>query len=257
MPFIERDADTRFYVEEFGTGGPALLFVHGIGCDLRDFDPLMTAFKAKHRVVAVDLRGHGKSSAAPSAGLTLKDYVSDAQWLCSALSLDRPLFVGHSLGGIVGVELARKSPQLLSGLALLDASVCMPAGTWQALAPVLESLRGENWRSSLLAFIGGFGDARRNPEKHQYLLDRATSTPQAVFSAAFDSVAQWDADGALGACRVPLLYLATMLPVDEKALQRLQPHARLERLSAGHYPHVELPTEVITMLESFVHLDER
>ncbi|MES1186963.1 MAG: alpha/beta hydrolase [Myxococcales bacterium] len=252
MPFIERDASTKFHFEDLGTRRPPLLFLHGISCDLHDFDQLLAAFQAKHRVVAVDLRGHGKSSPAPSDGLTIGDYVSDVEWLCRALELDRPVVIGHSLGGVVGVELARKSPSLLAGLALLDASVCMPAAAWKAFAPVLEGLHTDDWRAPLLGLIGGFGVPSRNPDKHQYLLDRASAAPQAIFSRAFDSVAQWDANNALASCQLPLLYLASMLPVDEETLHRLAPNARLERLSAGHYPHIESPNEVIAIVDSFL-----
>ena len=251
MPFIERDDGAKFYYEEAGGGGPPLLFVHGIGCNLHDFEPLMAAFQARHRVVAVDLRGHGMSSATPE-GLALEDHVADVRWLCRELGLHRPILVGHSLGGIVGVELSRETPPLLSGVVSLDGAICLPAAAWEGLAGLIAGLHGDDWRQHLAQGIGGYADPTRNPQRHRYLLDRATSTPQVTFTRAFDTVAHWQADAALSASRLPLLYVASLLPVDEEHLLRLKPDVRIERVKAGHYPHVEAFDEVLGVIDTFL-----
>jgi len=251
MPFVECDRGAKFYFEEAGAGGPSLLFVHGIGCDLHDFEPLMAAFQAKHRVVAVDLRGHGKSSPAVD-GLALADYVADVEWLCRELGLYRPVLIGHSLGGVVGVELARRTPPLLSAVVTLDGAICLPAAAWPGLSGLFTGLHSEDWRKVLAQGIGGFAEPSRNLQRHQRLLDRATSAPQAIFTRAFDTLAEWKADAALAACPLPLLYVASMLPVDEPRLHQLRPEARLERVSAGHYPHVEKPGEVTELIDTFL-----
>jgi pimeloyl-ACP methyl ester carboxylesterase len=174
------------------------------------------------------------------------------RWLCRELGLRRPILVGHSLGGIIGVELSRDTPAILSGVVTLDGAICLPEAAWKGLAGLIEGLHGDDWRNHIVHGIGGYADPTRNPQRHRYLLDRATSAQQLTFTRAFDTVAHWGAGAALSASRLPLLYVASMLPVDEDQLLRLKPDARLERVKAGHYPHVEALDDVIRVIDPFL-----
>jgi pimeloyl-ACP methyl ester carboxylesterase len=60
MPYVTRDGVKLFY-EEAGVGEPPILLVHGWTCDHTYFAPQFGHFSIDHRVVAVDLRGHGQS----------------------------------------------------------------------------------------------------------------------------------------------------------------------------------------------------
>lgn len=114
-----RDGVKLHYYEE-GQGNPPLLFVHGSGCDHTDFAPQIAHFRHRHRVVAVDLRGHGRSDT-PSGGYTIPDFADDIAWLCAALPLERPVVIGHSMGG----QIARHSRRYRGAQTLLAAVPAM------------------------------------------------------------------------------------------------------------------------------------
>jgi pimeloyl-ACP methyl ester carboxylesterase len=97
--------------EEVGHGDPPLLLVHGWCCDHTYFEPQARHFARHHRVVSVDLRGHGRSDE-PRQSYAIESFADDLAWVCERLALARPVVVGHSMGGIVAFDLAARYPEL-------------------------------------------------------------------------------------------------------------------------------------------------
>ena len=113
-------------VEHPGEGRPFLL-VHGLASNLRMWDGVAEHLAAAgHRVVAVDLRGHGRSDK-PDGGYDVATVAADVAALIGALHLDRPWVAGQSWGGNVVLELAWRDPKAVSGIACVD-------GGWIELA---------------------------------------------------------------------------------------------------------------------------
>lgn len=111
---LSRDA-TRLNAVELGQGEPSILCIHGLGGDHRLFGPQITHFAGRHRVVAVDLRGHGASEG-PAPRDAIRQFADDVAWQCQQLDLARPVLVGHSGGGHVAAQLAADFPALVSGV---------------------------------------------------------------------------------------------------------------------------------------------
>src|ERR1700674_2423877 len=140
MQLIKKEGVTLAY-QDINPGSPPMLFVHGWGCDHTAFAPQAEFFGRSHRVVSVDLRGHGKSDA-PHQDYTMAALADDLAWLCTELALTKPIVVGHSMGGNVALELATRYPELLSSIVLID-SVVFPSQSFRdALQPVLQALGG-------------------------------------------------------------------------------------------------------------------
>src|SRR5215470_6266999 len=118
MAFADLGAVRLFYTDE-GSGDPALVFVHGFACDSHDWSWQLPHFREKHRVVAVDLRGHGRSSA-PDQGYGAVDLAGDVAALLRQLSFGPVVAVGHSLGASVVSGLAVEHADLVSGLVCVD-----------------------------------------------------------------------------------------------------------------------------------------
>src|SRR5512145_3174567 len=83
--------------------GPALVFVHGWSCDRTHWASQVPAFETHHRVVTIDLAGHGESGRGRAAW-TIEAFADDVVAVVNALALERLVFVGHSMGGDVIVE---------------------------------------------------------------------------------------------------------------------------------------------------------
>ena len=86
MRQLDRDGVALYY-EEAGEGEPPVFLVHGWCCDHTYFAPQVEHFAERgHRVVAVDLRGHGKSDK-PRQSYTMDLFADDLTWMCAQLGL--------------------------------------------------------------------------------------------------------------------------------------------------------------------------
>jgi pimeloyl-ACP methyl ester carboxylesterase len=105
--------------EVHGSGTPALVFGHGWSCDRSYWRGQVGAFAARHRVVAVDLAGHGRSGTGRSAW-TMPAFGEDVAAVVAELELGDLVLVGHSMGGDVIVETALDLPGQVVGLVWVD-----------------------------------------------------------------------------------------------------------------------------------------
>src|SRR5438067_938177 len=102
-------ADVRLFFTDDGSQDPPLLFVHGYSCDSHDWSWQLPHFAVRHRVIAVDLRGHGRSSA-PEEGYEALTLVNDLAQLVEQLGCGPVVAIGHSLGGAIVSALAIEHP---------------------------------------------------------------------------------------------------------------------------------------------------
>ncbi|QPC93359.1 alpha/beta fold hydrolase [Mesorhizobium sp. INR15] len=116
--FIDIDGSRIHYVET-GEGLP-IVFLHGLGAQLHHFrDTLFGRFGPGYRLIALDRPGAGYS-ARPSNGTgRLPEQAETVRRFIDALGLEKPLVVGHSLGGAIALALAVEHPAVISGIALL------------------------------------------------------------------------------------------------------------------------------------------
>jgi pimeloyl-ACP methyl ester carboxylesterase len=116
--------DISLHYEEWGAAdSPAVLLLHGFTSDLRAWAPVVEPLAEEYRVVALDLRGHGQSSApADPAAYTMETYAGDVHALLDALEIGLCAVVGSSFGGMIALQVATTWPERLAGLVVSDAS---------------------------------------------------------------------------------------------------------------------------------------
>lgn len=120
--------------------GPVLLLAHGLTANAHAFDGLVAAGLNEHcRVIAVDLRGRGKSDA-PNQGYTMAETAKDIIDLMDKLQLDEVMMGGHSYGAFLSWYLAAYYPKRISKVIALDAAMKMHPNTMQMLGPALGRL---------------------------------------------------------------------------------------------------------------------
>lgn len=108
--------------------GPALLLLHGWGCNGGTWAPVANQLKAKYRVITPDIPGFGQSTEPPPSWGTA-EYATLLAKFMDALALERPFIVGHSNGGRIAITLAARG--LCRRLILVDSAGIPPHRTIQ------------------------------------------------------------------------------------------------------------------------------
>jgi pimeloyl-ACP methyl ester carboxylesterase len=109
MPTIVRNG-IKLVFEDRSAGKPAFVFVHGTSCNRSFFAPQAEHFARRHRVVSVDLRGHGESDKPPGP-YPIAAYADDIAYIIEQVGLSKVVAVGHSMGGVIVLQLAAASRQ--------------------------------------------------------------------------------------------------------------------------------------------------
>lgn len=116
-------ATSALFATEAGTG-KNVMFLHGWVCDSHDWSWQLPFFESKCRVVAVDLRGHGRSKVMPSGSYTPAHYVGDIEKLITTrYPGEEFIIVGHSMGGQIAARLAARRPDLVSAVVSVDGAL--------------------------------------------------------------------------------------------------------------------------------------
>lgn len=116
--FIEVGGARIHYLER--GGGPTLLLINGIGGNMRTFThSVLDRLSGEFRVVVMERPGSGESTRAPRASARLDSQAETVSAFIRVMGLDRPLLVGHSLGGAVALAVALDYPEQVRGLALI------------------------------------------------------------------------------------------------------------------------------------------
>lgn len=134
-------------------GRPVIVALHGgPGFDHGYLKPALAPLSQWAQVVFLDLRGQGRSQKADAATVTLDTMADDVAGFCAALGIERPIVLGHSVGGHVALTLALRHPDKVAGLVLANAAARFDLGTSLAL---LEQRAGRAARDSAAAVFGG------------------------------------------------------------------------------------------------------
>jgi pimeloyl-ACP methyl ester carboxylesterase len=252
MRTLQRDG-VALCCTEAGGGPPPLLFVHGWTCDHTFFSPQFEHFRQSHRVVAVDLRGHGTSDK-PEQDYTMAVFADDVAWLCGQMRLDKPVIIGHAMGGLVAIDLAARYPALPAGIVTLATPVLLSDAACDQLLPVVSALRTAGYRQAQRQMVeqGLFLPTDDFARKAQ-IIQSMSSAPRHVMASAFEHTVAYYRTMPITACQVPWLALfASWLP-DVARLRALCPHVMTgQTVGAGAFHQLEVPAQVNAMIERFL-----
>jgi non-heme chloroperoxidase len=118
---ISVDQGLQLEVLDWGGTGRPLIFLSGLGNTAHIWDNFAPKFTGSHHVYAITRRGYGRSTH-PSSGFTAERLGDDVLAVMDQLKIEKPVLVGHSLGGEELSSIGTRHPELVSGLIYLDAA---------------------------------------------------------------------------------------------------------------------------------------
>lgn len=244
--------------EDVGAGEPTLLFVHGWLCNRSYFGPQREYFSHSHRVVVVDLRGHGESDK-PRQNYTMEGFADDLAWLCEQLAVRRPVVVGHSMGGVISLALAARYPALAAAIVMIDVRtdlIADPAARRAEMVQTVAALWGSHYQDEMRRLISALFVPTDNPDRRTRIEGEMMAAPQHVVASCFQHLVDFDRAAAAAACRVPVLYIQSDLPRPELGrFQELCPQLMIGRtVGAGHFNQLEVPDQVNAMIKRFLDI---
>ncbi|ARJ69316.1 3-oxoadipate enol-lactonase [Paracoccus contaminans] len=236
--------------------GPAVVFANSLGTDLRLWDELLALLPAGLRVLRYDKRGHGLSEETPGP-CSIELLADDAAALIEHLGLGPAVFVGLSIGGLIGQALALRRPELLAGLVISNSAAKLgDAASWQDRIdrvqqgglPAIAEATMERWFSP--DFRAGGSD--------RLWARMLARQPAGGYGALCRALAAADLRGAVPALRLPVQVIAgahdgAAPPEIVRATAGLIPGARFALIEdAAHIPCVETPAEYAAIITRFL-----
>src|SRR6266702_1198729 len=257
---LEIDGEAIFLTDS-GGDLPALLLVHGILMNHKVWDHQVAEFAQKFRVVCVDLRGFGQSTAGnPDFGF--EDHANDLVAIIDKLQLRDVTLVGWSMGGAIGQVFAAEHGNKISRLVLVDttpqllASAEFPHALPVEAAMQLGQLLSTDFAQGCAAFCGMI--APEDAEATKLLTTIAAATSPGVALSAFASSGPRSLIGLLLQISTPTRIIAgsddrICLPQASEYLAEHIPgckHGVDWIQSAGHAPFLTRPKEFNALLQA-------
>lgn len=230
---------TRFAFDDTARpDSPEAVFIHGALCSRADWRFQVEPFAETHRVVRLDLAGHG-SSDRTSDPLTIDGFARDVLALCDGLGLRQPVLIGHSMGGRVAMAAAEMAPDRVHRVVMVDTNVV----TGDAGRTALQAFEATVSDGSLIADLADtyrimLGPAI-NSEVAADVVAAACAVSPATAVETYRALMTWDVDayeGVLARMRCALRIIQTSI-VDADGFRPLEAHetpAWIEAALAGH-----------------------
>lgn len=233
---------------------PSVVFANSLGTDLRLWDALL-AHLPGFRAIRFDKRGHGLSDGTDT--LRIEDLAEDAAALIEAEGRGPVVFVGLSIGGMIGQSLAARRSDLLRALVLSNTAAKM--GSPDAWRDRIAAVRAGGCAAIADAVMERwFGPAFRGTDALRLWRNMLARSDAQGYAAACEAIAQTDLTAATATLRLPTLAIGGDLdgsspPEQVRATAQLIPGAEFRLLpGTGHLPCVEDPAGYAAILAPFL-----
>jgi pimeloyl-ACP methyl ester carboxylesterase len=254
-----------------GSGEPVIIFVHGYGCALSDWDAQVAHLSSRFRCVALDLPGHGSSPLPQAQAMSaLTDAVNQVKAQAGTAPV---ILVGHSLGTRLITDAYLQAPDRVIGLVFVDGRYYEgpPDAMVQRMAALVDGPDG--FRGFMQRAFSGMFTAHSDPVLRDRVTHRALEmNPQFGRAILLESVL-WDASQGLQKIRdisVPVLLLQSTDIDAERRLISMRAGLRTRYMDVvselvadadvkivtgiGHFASLEAPEIVSREIEAFVDL---
>jgi len=233
-----------------GKGDPALVFIHCWGCNRSFWENQVAEFSKTHRVVTIDLPGHGES------GLTRKtwsveSYGDDVKTVVTKLDLKGVVLVGSSMGGSIALEATKRMPERVVAIVPVDTL----QNVEQKLSPeqveaAMNQLQAD-YKGATTALLNQFFFSPSTPDavKKRVTEEAVSRTPETAL-AILRVVFSYDPAPALREVKVPIRAInSDRNPTSIEVNRKYSPQFDVVLMKgSGHYPMLEDPAKFNQLL---------
>ena len=239
------------HVDDGGSGGLPVVFVHGLGGAAGQWEPQLAHLRPRRRALAVDLRGHGRSAPAEDGAYGIEEFADDLGAVADDLGLERFVLAGHSMGASVAVELAARERERVAGLLLVDPNGDQTEIPRAELDEFLAALRADpademRWyfRQVLVGAV---------PATAERVLADLEATPADALVRSLESSVAYSPVAGLERFRGPVLSVVSDMNTLPYSLHNLLPDLPV-RLVAGtsHWLMLDRPDEINRLLDDLL-----
>lgn len=258
---------TLFY-KDSGSGATTFVLVHGFTCDHSDWQSQVDALRQRHRVIAVDLNGHGQSPQGEPEPAAMAVELAN---LIDSLKLTRPILVGHSMGTRVITHAATVTETAIDGLIMVDGS--RGASTPEQLARVQQIRQGQDYEHYARNLFGQMFSPAIDPKTRDRIIQRAVDMDPQWAMTLHANVATYDFEqlpDTLSQLNTAMLVVQCTTRAEDGGRRILRqgdsatdytdylagyfnnPHSRVQILpDSSHFPQFESPAPLNRLLCEF------
>lgn len=259
MPWATADDGYQVYYEVNGDSGPVVVFVGGLGGITDAFADITPMLQERYRCVAVDNRGYGRSDKPlPKLMYGMERHARDLRAVLEAAGLagEKPILVGHSMGGNIVLQYYWNHPDAVSGLVLTGSfasgnKLQEGAGDFDVMQFIKDSMPIKEKR---VEFFAASGASER-------VVMELTKPPTYAFLANMETLFAFNGEERLAEVKVPTFILHgandIVAPLDPCGTHLHQhiPGAKLQVMETNHCPMMEKPEEFVHWLTQFIDQD--
>ncbi len=233
-----------------GDGPKTVIFVHGWTCDETAWSGQVPAISRSHRVITLDLPGHGRSGMPADGEVSIDRFARAVEAVRNTAGVDRAVLVGHSMGTPVVRQYALMYPEHVSALVLVDGLVLMPDAP-DVTPPSMLGEEGLKARESLIRSM--FGPSTM-PALQQRILEMmlgpSETAAHAAMQATFDR-SHWSSDPVTAP--VLAIYADGSRLADRDGMKRLYPTLEYHEIpETDHFLMMEKPDAFNRLLTDFL-----
>ncbi len=241
-------------------GAPVLMMSHSLSSDMDMWKPQLTSLENRFRILRYDTRGHGTSDA-PAPPYTLEQLAADAIGLIDSINIEKVIWVGLSMGGMIGQAIALNYPERLQALVLSDTAAVVEdeaQPVWEERINTAKTKGMEALADSILErwFTPPF--LRQNPPEVAMIRNQILSTPVQGFVGCAEAIRHLNYLNRLHKISLPTLIMVgeydngTPLICSETINQRIRNSVLSVIPNAAHLSNVEQPAIFNKRLSDFL-----